>query len=167
MKILFIQTGGTIDKDYPKTDKGFAFEITEPAVHRILSRTQPAFTFDVVSLFKKDSQEITNADRAQLKVYLSTRPEQKVVITHGTDTLIQTAKFLGTIPGKTIVFTGAFKPERLKDSDADVNLGLALGAINVLEEGTFIAMNGLVMIPENCEKDPVSGQFITLKDNLE
>lgn len=167
MKVLFIQTGGTIDKDYPKQNNGYAFEIAEPAVHRILERAQPAFTFDVVSLFTKDSQEITNADREKLKTYLKTRPEDKVVITHGTDTLIQTAKFLGTIPGKTIVLTGAFKPERFKDSDADVNLGLALGAISALEEGTFIAMNGLVMIPENCEKHLSTGHFISLKDNLE
>ena len=144
MKILFIQTGGTIDKDYPKTSKGYAFEITTPAVERILKRARPGFEYEVLPLLQKDSLDISQDDRQLLKNTCIESPYDKIVITHGTDTIYETAVFLCGIPGKTIVLTGAFLPERFKDSDADFNLGMAVSAVNNSPEGIYVALSGLV-----------------------
>jgi len=159
MKILFIQTGGTIDKDYPKTNAGYAFEIDEPAVSRILEKSFPGFEFEVMSLFKKDSMDLTDRDRNELRSLLLTTEYAKIVVTHGSDTMIQTALYIGDIKGKTILFTGSYRPQRFAESDADFNIGVAIGALNVLEEGTLIAMNGKIMQPETCYKHPETGLF--------
>lgn len=161
MKILFIQTGGTIDKDYPKTNAGYAFEIDEPAVSRVLEKSFPGFEFDVISLFKKDSMDMTDEDREVLKSFLLTSDQSKFVVTHGSDTMIQTARHISDIKGKTILFTGSYRPQRFAESDADFNIGVAVGALNVLQEGTFIAMNGKIMQPEACYKHPETGLFET------
>ncbi|MFY0591609.1 asparaginase domain-containing protein [Roseivirga sp.] len=161
MKILFIQTGGTIDKDYPKTNAGYAFEIDEPAVSRVLEKSFIGFEFEVISLFRKDSLDITASDRAELKSFIETTSYKKIIITHGSDTMPETARTIGSIDGKTIIFTGAYLPERFKESDAAFNIGNAIGSVNVLSEGTFIAMNGKLMSPETCYKNPESGLFET------
>ncbi len=159
MKILFIQTGGTIDKDYPKTNAGYAFEIDEPAVERVLKKSFPGFEFEILSLFRKDSMDITAQDREALTALILTSDYSKIIVTHGSDTMIETAQKLGSINGKTIVFTGSYRPQRFAESDADFNIGVAVGAVNVLSEGTFIAMNGKVMNPEGCFKHPETGLF--------
>lgn len=159
MKILIIQTGGTIDKDYPKTNGGYAFEIDEPAVKRVLENSFPAFEYEVVSLLKKDSLEITEEDRAKLKGFIENHAAQKILITHGSDTMPETARFLNHIEGKVIVLTGAYRPERFVNSDAAFNIGVAIGALNSLEQGTYIAMNGLILPAEKVVKNPRSGKF--------
>ncbi len=159
MKILIIQTGGTIDKDYPKKNKGYAFEIDEPAATRILENAEPGFEYEINGLLKKDSLDITDKDRAIIKALCEQADLAKIIITHGSDTLVDTARFIGDIPGKTIVLTGAYRPERFTNSDAAFNLGVAVGAINILEEGTFVAMNGKVMDPATCSKNPQTGLY--------
>ncbi len=144
MKILFIQTGGTIDKDYPKKRKGYAFEITEPAVKQILKKINPSFEYEVISLLRKDSLDLTVKDKKKIFDTCEKADTEKIIITHGTDTMIETAKFLSVIKNKTIILTGAFKPEKFKESDADFNIGTAIGGINILEYGVFIAMNGRI-----------------------
>ena len=159
MKILIIQTGGTIDKDYPKTNSGYAFEIDEPAVSRVLQRVLPAFEFEVISLLRKDSLEINDDDRWLIKHTIESSGASKVLITHGSDTMPETARYLGPIEGKAIVLTGAYLPERFTASDADFNIGTAIGVLNAIKEGTFIAMNGLILDPETCKKHPDTGKF--------
>ncbi len=159
MKILIIQTGGTIDKDYPKTDKGYAFEIGEPAVERVLTRVFPEFEFEIVRLFKKDSQEIMDADRESLKETIQYSDINKVLITHGTDSMIETGLFLKDLADKTIALTGAFLPEKFKNSDADFNLGAAIAALQLLEKGTFIVMNGLIIPVQHSVKNKKTGMF--------
>lgn len=159
MKILVIQTGGTIDKDYPKTNAGYAFEIDEPAAERVLQNVLPGFDYEVVSLLKKDSLEITDEDRLALKTYIQKHSANKILITHGSDTMPETADFLGNIPLKTIVLTGAYRPERFANSDAAFNIGVAIGVLNTLEEGTFIAMNGRVYPAAKVRKHPETGKF--------
>lgn len=159
MKILIIQCGGTIDKDYPKTDKGYAFEIGEPAAKRALSRVFPKFEFQIEPLLKKDSQEITTADRELLKETILASEANKILITHGTDTMIETGTFLQNIPDRTIVITGAFLPEKFKDSDADFNLGAAIAALQLLEKGTFIVMSGLIIPVQDAVKNDKTGMF--------
>ncbi len=159
MKILIIQTGGTIDKDYPQKNKGYAFEIDAPAAARILENAEPGFQYEINSLLKKDSLDITDKDRAIIKALCEQADLAKIIITHGSDTLVETARFIGTIPGKTIILMGAYRPERFTNSDAAFNLGVAVGALNILEEGTFVAMNGKVMNPGRCRKNSKTGQF--------
>ncbi len=159
MKITFIQTGGTIDKDYPKTTKGWAFEISEPAVHRILEKLNPTFEYEVISLLKKDSLEITTEDRTLMRQKIEQLDASKVIITHGTDTMKETALFLSDIPNKTIILTGAMRPERFSNSDAAINIGVAIGAIQVLDAGVFIAMHGTIIPPNKLERHPSTGQF--------
>ncbi len=160
MKITFIQTGGTIDKDYPRTTKGYAFEISEPAVKRILKKLNPAFDFEIISALKKDSLEITNQDRQKIYDICEELENDKIIITHGTDTMIETAEKLSRIKGKTIIITGAMRPERFSDSDAPINVGAAIGAVNALDKGVYIAMHGLVLRWNRVTRNMTTGQFI-------
>jgi L-asparaginase len=162
MQILFIQTGGTIDKDYPKTVKGYGFEITKPAVESILKKLPIAFKYKITSFLKKDSQEITEEDRSNLLKFCTRVKEDKIIITHGTDTMIQTAKYLSTIKNKTIILTGAMLPEKFKDSDAGFNLGIALGAIEYLGRGVYVAMNGRVYRNNKVKRESKTGHFIQI-----
>jgi L-asparaginase len=159
MKITYIQTGGTIDKDYPRLTKGYAFEIGEPAIKRILERVNPNFEYEVVSALKKDSIDITEKDRE--KIYrLCKKAGRKIIVTHGTDTMIETAEKLSDLEGKTIILTGAMRPEKFSDSDASFNIGVAVGALNVIESGVYIAMNGRVYPWDKCKRNLKTGQFI-------
>lgn len=159
MKIAFIQTGGTIDKDYPKATGGYAFEIEEPAVKRILQKANPDFDFEIISVLRKDSLNITEEDRSKIRDACEKVEAEKLIITHGTDTMIETARKLSDIKGKVIVLTGAIKPEKFVDSDASFNLGTAVGAINVLERGVYIAMNGRISPWNKVERNRETGQF--------
>jgi len=160
MKIVFIQAGGTIDKDYPKTRKGYAFEIAEPAVKRILEKVHPNFDFEVISLLKKDSLDMTDEDRAIIHQACLRADADKIVITHGTDTMIETARKLSGIKNKVIVLTGALKPEKFSDSDASFNVGAAVGAINLLTSGVYIAMNGRIFPWNKVKRDKQTGHFV-------
>ena len=158
MQIAFIQTGGTIDKDYPKVTKGWAFEIAEPAFNRILEKLNPSFTYQPYEVFKKDSQEITSEDRAKLKALCESIPEDKIIITHGTDTMAETARSLSGI-NKTIIITGAMKPERFSNSDAPINLGAAIAACQTLNKGSYLVMHGMVIPHEQVERDLQTGKY--------
>ena len=160
MKIAFIQTGGTIDKDYPKTTGGYAFEIGESAAKRILQRINPSFDFEIVSILRKDSLDITEEDRKKIRDACEKIAVDKIVVTHGTDTMIETAEKLSSIKGKVIVLTGATKPEKFVDSDASFNLGTATGAINVLRNGVYIAMNGRIYPWNKVKRNRETGQFV-------
>ncbi len=162
MKILFIQTGGTIDKDYPKNQKGWAFEITTPAFERILKNLKVSFEYECVSLFKKDSQKITDNDRKQLLDYIQKSEYSKIVITHGTDTIQDTGLYLVPVKNKTIVLTGAFLPERFKDSDAGFNLGMAVATALNQDNGIYICINGIVSHPENLKRNVANGKYYGL-----
>jgi L-asparaginase/archaeal Glu-tRNAGln amidotransferase subunit D len=158
MQIAFIQTGGTIDKDYPKVTKGWAFEIAEPAFNRILEKLNPSFTYQPYEVFKKDSQEITSEDRAKLKALCESIPEDKIIITHGTDTMAETARSLSGI-NKTIIITGAMKPERFSNSDAPINLGAAIAACQTLNKGSYLVMHGMVIPHDKVQRDLQTGKY--------
>ncbi|MCX6161641.1 MAG: asparaginase domain-containing protein [Ignavibacteriae bacterium] len=160
MKILFIQTGGTIDKDYPKQISGYAFEIGEPAVKRVLERINPPFDYEILTLIQKDSTELTDDDRQKIYEVCANSKEDNIIITHGTDTMLETAKFISPIKNKTIILTGSFKPEMFTHSDAEFNLGTAVGAINFAEAGVYIAMKGRVFCHDRIRRDLLTGKFL-------
>lgn len=144
--ITFIQTGGTIDKDYPpnSTNHGYNFEIGEPAFTHILATIRPQFEFETMSVLRKDSLDITDADRELIRAQVEALENNQVVITHGTDTIRQTAEVLAGISAKTIVLTGSMTPEKFKGSDAEFNLGMAVAAAQTLPPGVYIALRGQV-----------------------
>ena len=159
MRLLFIQTGGTIDKDYPKKTDGWAFEIKDPAVKRILKKINPSFKYDIITATQKDSLEINEIDRKLIFEMCDTAKESKIIITHGTDSIIQTAKFLSKIKNKTIILTGSMRPERFTNSDASVNIGLAIGGVQSLPYGVYIALNGLLIPQDKISRNMETGQY--------
>jgi L-asparaginase len=89
------------------------------------------------------------------------------MITHGTDTVIETARNFADIKNKAIILTGAMRPERFSSSDADFNVGVAVGAINMVEEGIFIAMNGMVCSYNRVRRDLTTGQFVEAQTTVD
>lgn len=162
MDILFLQTGGTIDKDYPSNDDnhGYSFAIGEPAFKMILERVHPSFDFECKTILQKDSLDITDEDRNLLLQACQESSHAKIVITHGTDTMLQTAQSLSEIVDKTIILTDAMLPELFKNSDADFNLGLAIGAVSSLEPGVYIAMSGRALKWDQVVFDQQTGRFV-------
>ena len=160
MKIIFIQTGGTIDKDYPRSAGGYAFEFGEPATSRFLEKLDPSFSYEITTAFQKDSLEITDTDRQRLAGLILRLEATKFVVTHGTDTLLETAEFLRKhTSGKLIVLTGAMRPERFYNSDAPINIGTAIAVASFREEGVYVAMHGRVKPSSEMKRDPETGKF--------
>lgn len=160
MRITFIQTGGTIDKDYPRSSGGYAFEFGEPATERLLARLNPSFDYDVRTAFQKDSTEIDASDRQQLMELIRNDANAKVIVTHGTDTMLETAAFLAEhVTDKLIVITGAMRPERFSDSDAPLNVGCSIAAANLCDRGVFVAMHGIVKLHDQMQRDPATGKY--------
>lgn len=160
MKIAIVTTGGTIDKDY--FDALSEYQVAESPLTDLLEHYRVGFEFEMFALFRKDSLELTDQDRTTIHDFVAGLPHQKVLITHGSDTMVETAKALMALKNKTIVLTGAFKPARFKDSDAVFNVGVAIGAIQSLLPGCYIAMNGLVFDSDNVVKNRDKMQFQSL-----
>jgi L-asparaginase len=159
-KITFIQTGGTIDKDYPRSTGGWAFEFGEPATHRILSNVETSFKYEIVTICQKDSLEINDEDRELMFRFIRDHKGKRYIITHGTDTMIDTALYLGEkIKKELVIITGAMRPERFKDSDAPLNLGCAIGGVNTLKKGVYVCMNGIIKPFDKIERDLETGMF--------
>lgn len=147
MRILFIQTGGSIDKDYipTKNNHGYAFTIEEPAVGRILHKAKiPETDYRILECLRKDSLDINDKDRQSIMDAVAAAEEDFIIITHGTDTIEVTARLLLSIPYKTIVLTGSMLPEVMKDSEADFNIGMAIGVVLSEEPGVYIILNGVI-----------------------
>ncbi|MCH8060761.1 MAG: asparaginase [Proteobacteria bacterium] len=123
MFIRFITTGGTIDKIY--FDELSQFEVGESQVRHVLTEALVGFDDDVVPMMQKDSLELTDADRQQLHDFVANDDAERYVITHGTDTMPQTADTLADLTDKTIVLTGALSPARFRSTDAVFNVGTA------------------------------------------
>ncbi len=147
MHIVFIQTGGTIDKDYPRgeTDHGYEFQIGVPAVQSILPYSYAMFDYSVVEATKKDSLDLTDEDRKLIYETVKSQSVDRIVITHGTDTMVKTAEVLNSITDKTIVLTGAMLPEKFMTSDARFNIGMATASVQALPHGVYIALYGRVV----------------------
>jgi L-asparaginase len=156
--ILIVTTGGTIDKVY--FDAKSEFEVGESVVGRLLSQAHVRQTYEIVSLMRKDSLELDDRDRAAIRDVISTRPETRVVLTHGTDTMTDTARTLEGLTGKTIVLTGALAPARFAESDAVFNVGMAFGAVQALPPGVYICMNGQVFEASRVVKDRSRNAFV-------
>ena len=157
MRIRILATGGTIDKVY--FDAASTYEIGEPQVGPVLRESNVTFDFVVESVLQKDSLAMTDADRALIRERVEAAPERLILITHGTDTMTATAAKLEGLPDKVIVFTGAMQPARFRNSDAVFNLGCAVGALQALPPGVYIAMNGIVAPAAKVKKNRAQSRF--------
>jgi L-asparaginase len=155
--MCIITTGGTIDKVY--FDAKSDYQVGAPQIGEILTRLGVTFTFDVLPMLRKDSLEMTPADRAAIRTAIESQPWRHVLVTHGTDTMVDTARALQGIAGKTIVLTGALNPARFQGSDAVFNIGCAVGAVQSLGEGVWIAMNGCIWDPTHVRKNRAANRF--------
>jgi L-asparaginase len=157
MRMRVITTGGTIDKVY--FDAASSYAVGEPQVGIVLKESNVTFDYTVESVLQKDSLEMTDTDRALIRECVAAAPETLILITHGTDTMTQTAAVLADLPGKVIVFTGSMVPARFRQGDAIFNLGCAVGAIQVLSPGVYIAMNGQVFPAAQVRKNREQSRF--------
>ncbi len=157
MAIAILTAGGTIDKDY--FDALSEYQIVESPIDGLLKTFHVNFDYEVIPVMKKDSLDMTEDDRLRLKEVINGLQHHHVLITHGTDTMDQTARALDGIDNKVIVLTGAMKPARFKDTDAIFNIGFALGALRSLKEGVYIAMSGEIFDPWKVKKNRSAQRF--------
>jgi L-asparaginase len=156
--ILIVTTGGTIDKVY--FDAKSEFEVGDSVVERLLAQAHVRQPHEIVSLMRKDSLELDDDDRATIRAEIDRRPQTRVVVTHGTDTMTDTARALEGLDDKTIVLTGALAPARFAESDAVFNVGMAFGAVQSLLPGVYICMNGQVFEASEVVKDRSRNAFV-------
>ena len=157
MAIEIITTGGTIDKVY--FDAKSSFEIGDPQIGEVLQDANLTVEYRITPLLRKDSLDLTDDDRERIKETVMNSPSTQIVITHGTDTMVETAKYLRGIASKTIVLTGAMQPARFRFTDAIYNIASATTAVQLLPEGTWIAMNGRCFDPEKTRKNVAMNRF--------
>lgn len=160
MKIQIFCVGGTIDKIY--FDAKSKYEVGSPAIAKMLSELSVHLDYQVDSLMAKDSLEMTDEDRAVIRAAIIDSDADRVVITHGTDTMPETARALVGIAGKTIVLTGALAPAIFRESDAAFNIGGALAAAQSKPAGVYIVMNGEVFDGDKVRKDVAANRFVGL-----
>ncbi len=156
-KINILACGGTIDKIY--FDAKSDYQVGEPQISRVLREMNVNFDYDVQSILRKDSLEIDDADRAKIRRAIETCDSNSVLITHGTDTMIKTAKSLNGIPDRTIVLTGSMEPARIRDTDAVFNIGCAVAAVQALSPGVYIVMSGRIFDPYKSRKNIAANVF--------
>jgi L-asparaginase len=156
--IAVVTTGGTIDKLY--FDSLSEYQVGESVVRKLLATANVKYPFEVIEALRKDSLEMTEADREQLYRCVADANTSRVIITHGTDTMTATAARLASIPGKTIVMTGALTPARFSESDASFNLGMAFAAAQIAPAGVYIVMNGEVFPAAAVRKDREAARFV-------
>ena len=156
-QLLIVTTGGTIDKIY--FDDKSDYQVGEPQSGRILEELGVAVRCSVIPIIRKDSLHITQEDRELIRAAISAQPARHVLLTHGTDSMVETAKVLSSIEDKTIVLTGALNPARFRGSDAEFNIGTAVGAVQSLPPGVYIAMNGRIWDPLKVRKNIAANRF--------
>lgn len=158
--VLILTTGGTIDKVY--FDAKSSYAVGEPQIGEVLRQAHVDLPHRILSLMRKDSLEMTDGDRHRIVETIAAEPEERVLVTHGTDTMTTTGQALQVLRGKTIVLTGALLPARFRDNDAVFNIGFALAAVQVLSPGVHIAMNGQLYDPSAVRKDREANRFVAI-----
>ena len=171
MGIKIFTTGGTIDKTY--FDAKSEYEVGDPQIYDILREARVQAGYEIETILRKDSLDLTAEDRRVSGSPTSSAPpaalitlcrssgcdSSQVVITHGTDTMVDTAHALESVSGKTIVLVGSLAPARFKFSDAEFNIGFALAAVQTLPHGVYIAMNGRIFEPGRVRKNREANRF--------
>lgn len=156
--VLVVSTGGTIDKVY--FDARSNYEVGESVVGDLLRQAKVRLPFELLPVLRKDSLDITDEERAMIRDRIAARPERRVIVTHGTDTMVETARVLAGLPDRTIVLTGSLSPARFAQTDAVFNVGMAFAAVQTLPPGVYIVMNGQVFAGDRVTKDKEHNVFV-------
>jgi L-asparaginase len=151
MKVHVLTTGGTIDKVY--FDAKSEFQVGPPMIAEVLKDAHVTAEVTIEPVLAKDSLELTDADRQLIRERVAACAGDRILITHGTDTMVETAKTLAGIANKTIVLTGSMQPARFRNTDAVFNVGFALGAVQVLPPGVYLAINGRIFSAARVRKN--------------
>ena len=157
MKIHIFTTGGTIDKIY--FDQKSEFQVGEPQIGAVLKEANVTVDYTITSILRKDSLDLTDADRRFIRDTIDACSEPYAVVTHGTDTMIETANALQSIEKKTIVLTGAMQPAKFRLTDAVFNIACAFMAVQLLPFGVYVAMNGQIFDPARSRKNVADNRF--------
>ena len=157
MQIAIFSTGGTIDKVY--FDAKGNYHVGAPMVRELLAHARLSEIPEITELLRKDSLEMTDADRQVIRAAVAACAAPRILLTHGTDTMVATALALTGITNKTIVLTGALQPGRFADSDAAFNLGLAFGAVQLCSPGVYVVANGAVFPADKVRKNLELNRF--------
>ena len=162
MGVRFFVTGGTFDKEYNELNGELFFQQTHlPEMLRLGRSRVPA---EITTLMMIDSLAMTDAQRLAIAQACLEAPEGRLVVTHGTDTMVETAKVLAqTVKNKTLVLTGAMVPWKFGSSDGLFNLGSALAFAQVLAPGVYLSMNGRWFNWDNVRKNKAKGEFETIR----
>lgn len=162
MSICIFITGGTFDKEYNELDGQLFFKDTH--IHELLRLGRSRVNVNIRTLMMIDSLEMKDSDRAIITDNCIKANEDKIIITHGTDTITETAMVLAEkIKNKTIVLTGAMIPYKFGSSDGLFNMGSALAFVQTLPHGIYIAMNGRYFHWNNVYKNKYTGMFEEIK----
>jgi len=162
MAIRIFVTGGTFDKEYNELTGELYFKETH--LPEMLKRSRSSLDVTVRTLMMIDSLQMTEEDHALIAHQCRNAAENKIVITHGTDTMTVTARMLAEkVPNKTIVLTGAMIPYKFGSSDGFFNLGAALAFVQTLPPSVYVVMNGRYFHWDNVRKNKQTGQFEALK----
>ncbi len=157
--IKILLTGGTIDKHYDSGELGFG----KTHIPEILELGRNKTEIEIEELMLIDSLDMVDADRDEIKLACDRTLQDKILITHGTDTMVETAAVLGSSNlNKTIVIIGAMVPYEFKHTDAMFNIGFSLAAVQTLDHGVYIAMNGKIFDYQNVKKNKQKGLFEVL-----
>jgi L-asparaginase len=157
MRIQVFTTGGTIDKVY--FDARSEYHVGDPQIAAILHDVGADVDFTVETVFRKDSLDLSDADRTLLAEKVQASECERILITHGTDTMVETAAVLSRISDKVVVLVGSLSPARFKSTDAEFNIGFALAAAELLPHGVYIAMNGRVFRHDAVRKNRSANRF--------
>jgi L-asparaginase len=157
MKLHIITTGGTIDKIY--FDALSEFQIGEPVIGDLLARMNVGFDYSIEPLLRLDSLDMTDDHRRQIQQAVDASGCDKILITHGTDGMVETAKWLEDIKGKCIFLTGALQPAAFSCTDAVFNIGCAIGGLQSHASGVYIAMSGQIFPADHVVKNRAQSRF--------
>jgi L-asparaginase len=162
MAIKIVVTGGTFDKEYNEINGSLFFKETH--IKEMLALGRCKVEVNISTLMMMDSLDMTDNDRQRITTHCCNAKEERIVITHGTDTMTRTAQVLAQkITTKTIVLTGAMIPYAFGSSDGLFNLGSALAFVQSLPQGVYIAMNGQYFNWDNVQKNKEFGRFEKIK----
>lgn len=156
-RVKIFTTGGTIDKIY--FDAKSEFQVGTSQIGELLKEANVTFDYSVESILRKDSLELTDRDRGLIRERVQSEQVTRILITHGTDSMVLTGRTLLDVKDKTIVLTGAMQPARLRVSDAVFNIGYAIAAVQLLPAGVYITINGRVFDPATTCKNIEQNRF--------
>ena len=161
MAVRIFITGGTFDKEYNEITGQLYFKDTH--MLELLEKGRCKVQVEIRTLMMVDSLEMTDGDRSLIAHQCQSCEETQIVVTHGTDTMTETAKVLAAeVPGKTICLTGALSPARFAETDENFTLGMAFATTQVAAPGVYIAMSGQVFDGLKVRKDRAAGKFVAL-----